>query len=102
MVGVNCLRQRPSRFLPNTASLRSQTAGIYRSAATPCWINRRWSRDWRVLPIEPSATLEAAIATLADHRIGAVVVLGADRRVIGILSERDGSSPRAGFLRFML
>jgi CBS domain-containing protein len=46
--------------------------------------------------------LEAAIATLAEHRIGAVVVLGADRRVIGILSERDGSSPRAGFFRFML
>jgi CBS domain-containing protein len=33
--------------------------------------------------------LKAAIATLAEHRIGAVVVLGADRRVIGILSERD-------------
>ena len=42
-----------------------------------------------VVTIEPSATLEAAIATLAKHRIGAVVVLGADRRVIGILSERD-------------
>ena len=42
-----------------------------------------------VVTIEPSATLEAAIATLAEHRIGAVVVLGADRRVIGILSERD-------------
>ena len=35
------------------------------------------------------ATLQAAIATLAEHRIGAVVVLGADRRVIGLLSERD-------------
>jgi CBS domain-containing protein len=33
--------------------------------------------------------LEVAIATLAEHRIGALVVLGADRRVIGILSERD-------------
>ena len=42
-----------------------------------------------VVTIEPSATLEAAVATLAEHRIGAVVVLGADRRVIGILSERD-------------
>ena len=42
-----------------------------------------------VVTIEPSATLETAIATLAEHRIGAVVVLGADRRVIGILSERD-------------
>jgi CBS-domain-containing membrane protein len=44
----------------------------------------RKGRD--VVTIEPSATLEAAIATLAEHRIGAVVVLGADRRVIGILS----------------
>jgi len=33
--------------------------------------------------------LEVAIATLAEHRIGALVVLGADRRVIGILSECD-------------
>ena len=42
-----------------------------------------------VVTIGPSATLEAAIAKLAEHRIGAVVVLGAERRVIGILSERD-------------
>ncbi len=42
-----------------------------------------------VVTIEPSATLEAAIAKLAEHRIGALVVLGAGRRVIGILSERD-------------
>jgi CBS domain-containing protein len=42
-----------------------------------------------VVTIEPSATLEAAITTLAKHRIGALVVLGADRRIIGILSERD-------------
>ena len=42
-----------------------------------------------VVTIEPSATLQAAIAALAEHRIGAVVVLGADRRVIGLVSERD-------------
>src|SRR5712671_4279333 len=42
-----------------------------------------------VTTIEPHATLEAAVAILAKHRIGAVVVLGADQRVIGILSERD-------------
>jgi CBS domain-containing protein len=42
-----------------------------------------------VTTIEPNATLEAAIAILAERRIGAVVVLGPDRRVIGILSERD-------------
>jgi CBS domain-containing protein len=42
-----------------------------------------------VITIEPHATLEAAVAVLAQHRIGALVVLGADQRVIGILSERD-------------
>jgi CBS domain-containing protein len=42
-----------------------------------------------VVTIDPSATLEAAIATLAEQRIGALVVPGADQRVIGILSERD-------------
>ena len=42
-----------------------------------------------VISIEPTATLETAIKTLAKHRIGALLVLGPDRRVIGILSERD-------------
>jgi CBS domain-containing protein len=42
-----------------------------------------------VITIEPHVTLEAAVAMLAKHRIGALVVLGADQRVIGILSERD-------------
>src|SRR6195256_7065775 len=42
-----------------------------------------------VINIEPAATLETAVRTLAKHRIGALLVLGPDRRVIGILSERD-------------
>jgi CBS domain-containing protein len=42
-----------------------------------------------VITIGPTATLEEAIATLSRNRIGALVVLGADQRVIGILSERD-------------
>jgi CBS domain-containing protein len=42
-----------------------------------------------VITIGPNATLEQAIAALTKHRIGALVVLGADERVIGILSERD-------------
>jgi len=42
-----------------------------------------------VTTIEPTATLEMAIGVLAERRIGALVVLGADRRLIGILSERD-------------
>jgi CBS domain-containing protein len=42
-----------------------------------------------VLTIEPTATLAAAVKLLADRRIGALVITGADRQVIGILSERD-------------
>ncbi|HXW24100.1 MAG TPA: CBS domain-containing protein [Xanthobacteraceae bacterium] len=42
-----------------------------------------------VLTIEPTATLAAAAKLLAEHRIGAVVITGPDRQVIGILSERD-------------
>jgi len=42
-----------------------------------------------VVSVEPNATLSTAIALLAAKRIGAVVVLGVDRRIVGILSERD-------------
>jgi CBS domain-containing protein len=42
-----------------------------------------------VATIEPNATLADAVRLLAEKRIGATVVLGADRRVVGILSERD-------------
>jgi CBS domain-containing protein len=42
-----------------------------------------------VLTIEPNATLSAAVDLLAEKRIGALVILGADRRIVGILSERD-------------
>ena len=42
-----------------------------------------------VLTIEPGALLDNAAKLLAERRIGAVVVLGADDRVVGILSERD-------------
>jgi len=42
-----------------------------------------------LISIEPTATLDTAVKTLAKHRIGALLVLGPDRRVIGILSERD-------------
>ena len=42
-----------------------------------------------IVSIEPAATLQCAATLLAERRIGAVVVLGADHRIIGILSERD-------------
>ena len=42
-----------------------------------------------VVTADPSATLGEVVRTLAARRIGAVVVTGADRRIVGILSERD-------------
>jgi CBS domain-containing protein len=42
-----------------------------------------------VVTIEPTATLGDAARRLAEHRIGALVVTGAEGRVVGILSERD-------------
>jgi len=42
-----------------------------------------------VVTIEPTANLAAAVKLLAEQRIGAVVIPGADHRVVGILSERD-------------
>ena len=42
-----------------------------------------------VITIAPTAKLSAAVQMLATHKIGALVVTGADRRVIGIVSERD-------------
>jgi CBS domain-containing protein len=42
-----------------------------------------------VVSIEPAANLTAAAKLLAERRIGAIVICGADRRVVGILSERD-------------
>jgi CBS domain-containing protein len=43
----------------------------------------------QVLTIEPTATLAAAVKMLAQRRIGALVVTGADCRIVGIISERD-------------
>jgi CBS domain-containing protein len=42
-----------------------------------------------VVSIEPTATLSAAVNLLGEKRIGALLILGAGHRVVGILSERD-------------
>jgi len=42
-----------------------------------------------IVSVDPNATLAAAVKLLAEKRIGAVLVLGVDRRIAGILSERD-------------
>jgi CBS domain-containing protein len=42
-----------------------------------------------VTTTQPTATLESGIRILAEREIGALVVLDAEQRVIGVLSERD-------------
>jgi len=42
-----------------------------------------------VVTIEPGASLADAVHLLAEKRIGAALILGADRRIAGIISERD-------------
>ena len=42
-----------------------------------------------VVTIDPTANVAAAAKTLAERRIGALVVTGPERRVMGIVSERD-------------
>ena len=42
-----------------------------------------------VVSVEPNATLSSVVALLAERRIGAVLILGVDRRIVGIVSERD-------------
>lgn len=37
----------------------------------------------------PSATIASIVQTLGERRIGAIVVTGADERIVGIVSERD-------------
>src|SRR5262245_18728062 len=47
------------------------------------------AKGGNIVSIEPTATLETAVRTLTEHKFGALLVFGPDRRVIGILSERD-------------
>jgi CBS domain-containing protein len=42
-----------------------------------------------VVTVEPNARLAEAVRILAEKRIGAALILGADRRIAGIISERD-------------
>jgi CBS domain-containing protein len=42
-----------------------------------------------VLTVGPNEELSTAVQMLADHRIGALVVTNGDRKIVGILSERD-------------
>jgi CBS domain-containing protein len=42
-----------------------------------------------VVTIDPGANLADAAQLLSEKRIGAALIVGADRRVVGIISERD-------------
>jgi CBS domain-containing protein len=42
-----------------------------------------------VIAVAPSATILDAIAVMKQQQVGALVVLGDDRQLLGILSERD-------------
>jgi CBS domain-containing protein len=42
-----------------------------------------------VVTVEPSASLADAVQLLAEKRIGAALILGAEHRIIGLISERD-------------
>lgn len=42
-----------------------------------------------VFSVQPHRTLGEAVRTLSQKRIGAVIVMGADGALVGILSERD-------------
>jgi CBS domain-containing protein len=43
----------------------------------------------QVITIDPAATVAAAVRMLSKHRIGALLVTGADYHIVGIISERD-------------
>src|SRR5437773_12476970 len=43
----------------------------------------------KVVTVQPEQTIRQALALLAEHNIGALVVVDPESRPIGILSERD-------------
>jgi len=47
------------------------------------------AKGGNVVTIEPTADLAAAVKLLTERHIGSVLILGADHRIVGILSERD-------------
>jgi len=47
------------------------------------------SKGTGVVTIEPSADLASAVKLLATRRIGALVLIGSDQRIAGVISERD-------------
>lgn len=46
-------------------------------------------KGYDVLTLGPNGKLADAIRILAEHRVGALVITNGDRKIVGILSERD-------------
>src|SRR5690606_29350103 len=78
----NRLQPRPNGF-----RLIKQGLGAWRRTMTVRAILTLKGRE--CVTIAPDATLTEAAKLLAKHRIGALVITGPERRVVGILSERD-------------
>ena len=47
------------------------------------------AKGGEVITIGPTTNVAAAVKLLAERRIGALVVIGAEQSVVGIISERD-------------
>jgi CBS domain-containing protein len=47
------------------------------------------SKGSSVISVSPESTLDQALKVMSDHNVGAVVVLDAEGRLMGIFSERD-------------
>ena len=46
-------------------------------------------KGYQVTTIEPTATVARVVEVLAEHRIGAVLVIDRAEQLLGIVSERD-------------
>jgi CBS domain-containing protein len=79
--------QRLKEHVPRF-SARWRRCGEHREAKmTVSTILADKGRD--VVTIDPGTNLADAAQLLTEMRIGAAIILGADRRVVGIISERD-------------
>ena len=47
------------------------------------------AKGTEVISVSPQASLQDAAGLLRQHRIGALLVIGSDEQVLGIISERD-------------
>jgi CBS domain-containing protein len=89
-----CVAQTELRADPNikparSPSLRLSASGDEGREAKMIVSTILATKGRDVVTIDPSANLSDAAQLLTERRIGAALVLGADHRVVGIISERD-------------